>query len=432
MAWRLCTSLERIEIDNREPGKVLGTLWLFGRPDPIRLDLLGNPLRDIAGAKLTIFNPNPQPGDHTDLFAEQSGVTGDMTASRKVRVFDIPEDEALRMRKRGETPPEHMSNAIYLEWYSDRNGRVVIESSDFELSISESHWIMSAAEELEQQQRNLDAIDDWMAILNKGLDDDELSAADDPLNCEPTIDQREWDEPVEKNIFNDLRPMSEFEWERQLKESDKLTDKFSRLMDEYIDHPERDSIIAQKMGWTWLEESLDTKSKLSAPLESEEGTAEFSSDYFDGVDFDNLPELTPNPETEGMDWIRRADGEVTHPLTDLAFRTAMDTWHYCHNQGLINDHPDPDLQAMLFQAQTLSAKLAGALNGLAYDTHVEAGFIVACLKRALNYFNESSAALSKVEQKKLLPNEVLHDFRKNLHEIRQEILKLMERFRSVS
>ena len=193
-------------------------------------------------------------------------------------------------------------------------------------------------------------------------------------------------------------------------------------MDEYIDHPDRDKIIAQKMGWTWLEEAID---------DEEVAAAEEEAAALDELDFEDLPELTPNPATEGIDWIRREDGEITHPLTDLAFRTAMEMWHYCNDQGLIHEDTDPDLHAMLFQAQTLSAKLAGALNGLAYDTHVEGGFIVACLKRALNYFNESSAALSKVEQRKLVPSEYLHDFRANLHEIRQEILALMTRFRTL-
>jgi hypothetical protein len=35
-----------------------------------------------------------------------------------------------------EKPPEHMANSFYLEWFSESNGRVVIESADYELSLS--------------------------------------------------------------------------------------------------------------------------------------------------------------------------------------------------------------------------------------------------------------------------------------------------------
>jgi hypothetical protein len=434
MAWRLCNSIERIEIDNREPGKVFGSLWLYGRTDPIRLDFIGNALRDIAGTKITFTNPHPDEGEHIDLGHYQIGVTGDITASRKVRVYDVSVEEAYRMKMRGEVPPEHMENGVYIEWYSEANGRIVIESTDFAISVSEPHWIMTMEEELHQQQRNLDAVDHWTDMLDKGhaweypVDESELLGEDAPNGplapelhdaVNSLFSDDDSDEPGE--LFGDGSPMTEFEWERQLKESDKLTNKFSKLMDEYIDHPERDKIIAQKMGWTWLEDAMD-----------DEADGPFDNELFDETEFEDLPELEPNPATEGLDWIRRDDGEITHPLTDFAFRTAMDVWHYCNNNGLIDEDTDPDLHAMLFQAQTLSAKLAGALNGLAYDTHVEGGFIVACLKRALNYFNESSSALAKVEQKKLIPTEILHEFRKNLHEIRQEILGLMARFRTFS
>ena len=54
----------------------------------------------------------------------QFGPAGDITAARKVRVFDVPIEEAMAMYRRGETPPEHMANSLYLEWFSERSGRV--------------------------------------------------------------------------------------------------------------------------------------------------------------------------------------------------------------------------------------------------------------------------------------------------------------------
>jgi len=64
--------------------------------------------------------------------------------------------------------------------------------------------------------------------------------------------------------------------------------------------------------------------------------------------------------------------------------------------------------------------------------HARAGFIVAALKRALNYLHKSVSASEEDAAKNLLPSERLETFRAELFEIRQEILALMEHFRSKS
>ena len=44
------------------------------------------------------------------------------------------------MLRRGETPPDHMANCLYLEWFSHRNGRVVVESTDYQLTL----WVANS------------------------------------------------------------------------------------------------------------------------------------------------------------------------------------------------------------------------------------------------------------------------------------------------
>ena len=51
------------------------------------------------------------------------------------------------MSKREAKPPEHMANSLYLEWFSEANGRVVIESADYELTISAPEWRMTPEED---------------------------------------------------------------------------------------------------------------------------------------------------------------------------------------------------------------------------------------------------------------------------------------------
>src|SRR5207247_8379425 len=100
-------------------------------------------------------NPlNRIPHPHLDsLNLIQRGSIGDLTASRKVRVFDIPFDETNATLKRRAKPPEEMVNSLYLEWFSEANGRVVIASADYELTISAPEWQMTAEEDEERARQ---------------------------------------------------------------------------------------------------------------------------------------------------------------------------------------------------------------------------------------------------------------------------------------
>ena len=124
MAWRIDEFLVKAELDNRIRGRVTGTLWFAGKENPVTLDLKGNPWRDLAGHKITVTNPSPKPFDRDGFADEQMGVVGDITASRKVRVPDCPMEEFLAGYKTGRKFTFHMANCLYLEWFSERNGRV--------------------------------------------------------------------------------------------------------------------------------------------------------------------------------------------------------------------------------------------------------------------------------------------------------------------
>jgi hypothetical protein len=91
---------------------------------------------------------------------------------------------------------------------------------------------------------------------------------------------------------------------------------------------------------------------------------------------------------------------------------------------------DRDLDQFLFEFQTTSVKLAGALSGLARGhDYRDNAFTVAYLKRALDHLHKAQAGLEAVAPKNLLPNETLTEARQKLLEIRQGILTLMEEFR---
>jgi hypothetical protein len=172
MAFRIHDSVVRGEIDNRMKGVVRGKIWVERRAEPVVLELQGNAWPDLAGCLLRFTNPrNRIPHAHLDsLQPIQRGSIGDLTASRKVRVFDLPLREALDMIRRKEKPPEHMANSLYLEWFSEANGRVVVESADYELTISAPEWRLTREEEADRAEQAATGMTDFLGKLNEAIE----------------------------------------------------------------------------------------------------------------------------------------------------------------------------------------------------------------------------------------------------------------------
>jgi len=176
MAYRIEEQVERGELDCRVRGWVLGRLWLAGSVEPVVLRLEGCPWRDLAGHRLEFINPRPKLLAPSHLFSEQIGRVGDITASRKVRVPDCSMEELFQLSKLGQPFPWHWANSLYLEWFSQRNGRVVIESADYLLRIDdEPSWRMTEAEEKEQHRANLEAMNRFFEQIAQAMEQ-----ADDP------------------------------------------------------------------------------------------------------------------------------------------------------------------------------------------------------------------------------------------------------------
>jgi hypothetical protein len=100
MAFRIHDSVVRGEIDNRVKGIVRGKIWVEERSEPMVLELKGNAWPDLAGCLLTFTNPRKRIplACLESMAALQRGSIGDLTASRKVRVFDAPLEEVARSR----------------------------------------------------------------------------------------------------------------------------------------------------------------------------------------------------------------------------------------------------------------------------------------------------------------------------------------------
>lgn len=397
MAFRIHDSVVRGEIDNRVKGIVRGKIWVEGGKKPVVLNLKGNAWPDLAGCLLTFTNPLKRiPHHHLDsLNPKQDGQAGDITASRKVRVMEIPMPEAYLMKKRGEHVPEHMANCLYIEWFSAQNGRVVIESTDYELQISAPEWRLTPEEDEERAKQAAAGMNWFMQKLTKAIEQQQRGQKDP---------EEEW---------------GEHDYEKFMKESDARTDKYKELLDKYGDSDESEEKIAKEMGWH----------RELTPEEAEEEEQRIEEINRACEEALNEPDPEPDPRREGIDWIRTKDGELRHPLQHRCFEGAMKFWHQADELGL-EKSGDEDLAQFIFEFQTTSVKLAGALAGFTegrgYRDHA---FTVAYLKRALGHLHQSQARLEAVARKPLLPAKMLAEARKDLFELREGILKLMDGFR---
>jgi hypothetical protein len=399
VAFRIHECVVRGEIDNRVKGIVRGKIWVEGRPEPVLLELEGNAWPDLAGCLLTFTNPTKRIAHpHLDsLNPLQRGGIGDLTASRKVRVFDVPLTQALEMLHRKEKPPEHMANSLYLEWFSAANGRVVIESADYELTISAPEWRLTPEEDAARAQQAVAGMTDFMGKLTDAIKQH----------------QRGQKGPEE--------PWDEHDYEKFLKESDARTDKYMELLDKYGHSDEAEARIAKEMGWDRAEdENPDEENEERMSIEEMNAICEAAA---------NAPPPEPDPEREGIDWVRDERGEPCHPLQHRCSESALRLSKQAGELGL-DELQDADLEQFLFELQTTGVKLAGALDGRARgEGSPDAAFTVAYLKRALDHLHKSQAGLEATALRQVLPESMVAEARKELFELREGILRLMDEFR---
>ena len=404
MAWRIHEHVLRGRIDNRARGRVTGEIWLAGIDQPLILELRGDCAPDVAGCELSFENPSPIPMTTKPPALQQRGPAGDITAARKVRVFDVPIEEALAMSRRGETPPEHMANSLYLEWFSERCGRVVIESADYHLQISEPAWRFTQEEIAERDRRVAENETPFaVAIAEDG-------------------ESEEWDE---------------VRYEQFLRESDARTERYGRLLEKYKDHPDSERIIAREMGWTWLEEALDwqdqqkeqcpERKKEKEPEDLQAETAE-DDEFEEELEKHEFP--LPDPMREGIDWVRDDDGDLSHPICKRAHDALHALLDELKAAGHFPEDSDEQLADYVSGYMTVSAKLAGALGGITRgDDFYDAAMVIAWLKRVLEILNKTIAAAEAINGKLFLPPQRLGYYRNELFAIREEILELIARLR---
>jgi len=391
MAWRIDEAVTHGIIDNTVEGRTTGRIWLIGRDEPLELELDGDCWRDLAGTRLAFENPSPL--SNPDAFAldvDQSGIAGDMTASRKIKVPTVSEEEAHRLFDKQEPIPFEWRNTLYLEWFSEINGRVVVESSAFRMEISDHVWEMDEDAEEAQKLANLNAMRDFMAQVIQRREPDEGPGDEDG-------------------------ELDEFAWEERLKESDRLTDAYQEVLEKYLEDTDSERKEAFVMGWDGLLDALAERDEAEAHSGGNPPSFGEEQHFFDEDDLDE-------DEINLLAAEDYVEDENDHPLQiqaqELAMR-AMDVVKPDASPGT----PEYELVSNLLQ---VSGKLAGALNGRGNGHEPETGYVLAVLKRCLNWLNDAVGHCQELMGKEQDPVrlEAIADLRHSAFAIRDGITQL--------
>ncbi len=202
------------------------------------------------------------------------------------------------------------------------------------------------------------------------------------------------------------RAWDEYDWERFLQQQDHKTEKYMELLEKYLDHPQRDQIIAREMGWTQLEKSEEWSD--DSEMEPDEVMPPSDDDLL------QTEELVANP-TESFE---------DHKLYRAAF--ALTVWI----DRLFDDHPalqnEPSAVKLATHSALASAKLAAALSD---DDVDEIGMTIAYLKRALKAITMSMEAAGALFAAQLITPQQHVAVQARLFQVRDGIITLMGEFR---
>jgi hypothetical protein len=206
-------------------------------------------------------------------------------------------------------------------------------------------------------------------------------------------------------------PMDEFGWERFLRASDARLERYRVLLEKYRERgrAEAERLATREMGWS--------------QFEADEQAGALDGQILDGA------EPQPNPDGEGVSWIRMANGGVAHPLAYKAYLTGFEFRRDCARGGLLHETGAGTAEELCASIHATAIKLAGALNHVAYSSAPEQGFVVAYLKRALKPLHESLRQADHLRAQGLFAPQRMNRLRNDLLALREDILRLMRHYR---
>jgi hypothetical protein len=405
MAWRVDEQVVRGELDNRVRGRVRGRIWFHGAAVPVELDLSGNPWRDLAGHRIEFVNPLPKPGGACGLDIHQFGSVGDMTASRKVKVPDCSPDE-LRQHLLQRTPfPWHWANSLYIEWFSEKNGRVVIETAAFHLTIDpEPAWTLTPEEESEQGIQNARAMTGFMDRLV-----DAFAGTDGPAH-DPDSPQ--------SGI--------EAEADREDARMSVLLDRIqARIEREGSDNIDFDAIYEEEKERLRVERGEPPPVPLTP--EEEAGREAWIAELAEAQQAD-----LEDPDAD--QWKEESE---RHPLVDRCTDLALELRRTVEKEGWLSeaDHPEHPLRELLDGVMIAGPKLAGALPDSSGEDDwppdpLFAGHVLVRLKKARRHLEIALLGIESAETEHLASPQFLAHAKRETSALLVEVRDLIVEVRA--
>ncbi len=400
----------------------------MGREEPVTLNLEGNAWRDVAGHVLRFSNPTPKAGDPDDLThfaAVQHGVVGDITASRKVKVPECSMDELMEYYKARKPFPWHWGNSLYLEWHSEFNGRVLIESAHYTLELdSTATWSMTEAEEEAQREANGRAIMAFTERLS-GVSADELAAG---AELEDNGEGEDDDDETE----------AEAQADAEQARMDLLLDRVQARIERARDageEPDFERIMGEERERLRLDRGEPEPEPLTPEEEAERAAwiAEMNA-------------ITEEAQAEvGADSWKRAEGaddpdedDRWHPLVERCngFGERMRKAVEAHRWLTATDAAEHPLRELLNGVMIAGGKLAGAL-GSAEDAEewppevLFAGSVLVRLKKAREHLRDALAGLAAADEQGLADTRWRAEARREVTEILHDVRRLIAEVRAV-
>jgi hypothetical protein len=204
------------------------------------------------------------------------------------------------------------------------------------------------------------------------------------------------------------KPWDEYDWERFLQQQDRKTERYMELLEKYLDHPDRDKIIAREMDWPHL---LDAEEKDWV----EEMDAKFEEEMAAAAD-------EAQPEAVGAG---NAEPFEMHPLYQASFALTIWIDQLFDDPQILQNHPAAVRLAT--QCSIASAKLAAALSD---DDTDEIGMTLAYLKRALKAITGAMDAAMQLKGQVAINPARFTTLSQRLFHIRDGIISLMGEYRA--
>ncbi len=201
----------------------------------------------------------------------------------------------------------------------------------------------------------------------------------------------------------DGTPWDEHRWERLLQESDRRSEKYGRLLEQYADHPDADAIIAREMGWENLDDDDDWSDAGREP------NARFEADQ-------------QNYEED--------DSDVADPAAEQRHPLAVAARDLTRQVMKLIDGPraTPEQQKWagdLFGGVSICGAKLHAMLGRVPRPGADLGMMIAYLKRGLKALTDALGAIDPCEHLQILTAADAAAVKREAFRIRGGIIKIM-------